>query len=180
MKTSKNERFLELASVISEWSKDPRTKVGAVLVGHKDQIIAQGYNGFPRKIGDTKERLNNREVKNKLVIHAEMNAIYNAIHNGASTEGSTIYISGLPCCHECAKGIIQTGISKVVMDSTPEDSPEPWDKSGKLALELFKEAGVDVEFILNSKESNVVQEVQEVQELLPDSEKITGASLIWV
>lgn len=139
----KNKRFLEIAEHIAQWSKDPRTKVGAVLVGNKDQIISQGYNGFPRKIEDTEERLHDRALKHKYVIHAEMNAIYNAIFNGASTEGTTIYISGLPCCHECAKGIIQTGISKVVMDSSPENSPEPWDESGKLALELFREAGVE-------------------------------------
>ena len=138
-----NLRYLEVARQIAQWSKDPRTKVGAVLVGNKDQIISQGYNGFPRKIEDTAERLNDRTTKNKLVIHAEANAVYNAIFNGASTEGATIYVSGLPCCHECAKVIIQTGISKVVMDSNPEDSPEPWDSSGKLALELFQEAGVE-------------------------------------
>lgn len=143
----KNKRFLEIAGHIAQWSKDPRTRVGAVLVGNKDQIISQGFNGFPRKVEDTSERLNDRTLKNKLVIHAEANAVYNAIFNGASTEGATIYVSGLPCCHECAKVIIQTGISRVVMDSNPEDSPEPWDSSGKLALELFKEAGVEYEII---------------------------------
>ena len=117
--------------------------MGAVLVGNKSQIISQGFNGFPREIEDTADRLNDRTTKNKFVIHAEMNSIYNAIFNGASTEGATIYISGLPCCHECAKGIIQTGISKVVMDSDPESSKSPWDESGKLALEMFKEAGVE-------------------------------------
>lgn len=138
-----NLRFLEVARQIAQWSKDPRTKVGAVLVGNKSQIISQGFNGFPREIEDTADRLNDRTTKNKFVIHAEMNSIYNAIFNGASTEGATIYISGLPCCHECAKGIIQTGISKVVMDSDPESSKSPWDESGKLALEMFKEAGVE-------------------------------------
>ena len=143
----KSKRFLEIARQIEQWSKDPRPKVGAVLVGNKDQIISQGFNGFPRKIEDTPERLNDRTTKNKLVIHAEANAVYNAIFNGASTDGATIYVSGLPCCHECAKVIIQTGISRVVMDSNPEDSPEPWDESGKLALELFREAGVEFEII---------------------------------
>lgn len=136
-------RYLEVTRQIAQWSKDPRTKVGAVLVGNKGQIISQGYNGFPRKIKDTEERLHDRSLKNKFVIHAEMNAIYNAIFNGASTEGATIYVSGLPCCHECAKGIIQTGITRVVMDSRPEDSPEPWDESGKLALEMFRESDVE-------------------------------------
>ena len=138
-----NLRYLEVARQIAQWSKDPRTKVGAVLVGNKDQIISQGFNGFPRKIEDTEERLHDRSLKHKFVIHAEMNAIYNAIFNGASTEGATIYISGLPCCHECAKGIIQTGITRVVMDSCPDETPAPWDQSVKLALEMFHEADVE-------------------------------------
>lgn len=136
-------RYLEVTRQIAQWSKDPRTKVGAVLVGNKGQIISQGYNGFPRKIEDTEERLHDRTLKRKFVIHAEMNAIYNAIFNGSSTEGATIYVTGLPCCHECAKGIIQTGITRVVMDSHPDESPEPWDESGKLALEMFREADVE-------------------------------------
>lgn len=73
-----------------------------------------------------------------------MNAIYNAIHNGASTDGATIYVTGLPVCHECAKGIIQSGIKKVVMDSKPRDS---WLESCELALSMFDEAGVEYEFI---------------------------------
>lgn len=149
-----NLRYLEVARQIAQWSKDPRTKVGAVLVGNKDQIISQGYNGFPRKIEDTEERLHDRALKHKFVIHAEMNAIYNAIFNGASTEGATIYISGLPCCHECAKGIIQTGITRVVMDSCPDETPDPWDQSVKLALELFREAGVELEIINNINNIN--------------------------
>ena len=143
-------RYLEVTRQIAQWSKDPRTKVGAVLVGNKGQIISQGYNGFPRKIKDTEERLHDRTLKHKFVIHAEMNAIYNAIFNGSSTEGATIYISGLPCCHECAKGIIQTGITRVVMDSLPDDSPEPWDESGKLSLEMFREADVECIIIQGS------------------------------
>ena len=140
---NQNEKFLELAALIGSWSKDPRAKIGAVLVGDKGQIISQGYNGFPRKIEDTSERLNNREEKYKYVIHAEMNAIYNAGFNGSQVNETTLYVSGLPVCHECAKGVIQTGISKVVMDKHPNDSREPWKSSGLLALEMFEEAGVE-------------------------------------
>ena len=53
------DRFLDLAKQIGSWSKDPSSKIGAILVGNKNQIISQGYNGFPRKIEDTFERLNN-------------------------------------------------------------------------------------------------------------------------
>ena len=61
---------------------------------------------FQRGIKDSEERLNNRERKYELVVHAEMNAIYNASLNGVSLKDSTLYVYGLPICDECAKGII--------------------------------------------------------------------------
>lgn len=137
------ERYLDLAKQISGWSKDPSRQIGAVIVGDKGQIISQGYNGFPRGIDDGEDRLNDRLTKYKYVVHAEANAIYNAIHNGASTDGATMYITGLPVCHECAKAIIQTGIKKVVMDTRPEDN---WLESGNLAISMFEEAGIQYEY----------------------------------
>jgi len=142
--TKWDERYLELAKSVSEWSKDPSRKIGAIIVGEKGQIISQGYNGFPRGILDYPERYNERETKYKFVVHAEANAIYNAIHNGANTNGATIYVTGLPVCHECAKAIIQTGISKVVMDTKPEDN---WKESGGLAIDMFREAGIKIDYI---------------------------------
>ena len=73
-------RYIELAHKVSEWSKDPSTKIGCVVVGDKGQVLAQGYNGFPRGIEDSEERLDNRETKLKYVVHGEMNAIYNACY----------------------------------------------------------------------------------------------------
>lgn len=139
-----DKRFLGIAKEVSSWSKDPSRKIGAVIVGEKGQIISQGYNGFPRGIQDNDHRLSTRSVKYKYVVHAEMNAIYNAIYNGSSPEGATIYVTGLPCCHECAKAIIQTGIKTVVMDTEPDDN---WLESGTWALEMFAEAGVRFKFI---------------------------------
>lgn len=138
-------RFLEQAREMSSWSKDPTRKVGAVIVGNRKQIIAQGYNGFPRGLKDTDERLNDKTVKNLLMVHAEMNAILNAALNGTSTVGSTLYVHGLPCCHECAKGIIQADIVKVVMGTRTVSAK--WDSSIKLALEMFDEAGVEYQFL---------------------------------
>lgn len=136
-----NKRFLEIAQGVSAWSKDPSTKVGAVIVGNQNQIVSQGYNGFPRGVDDSNERLVDRETKYKFVIHAEANAIYNAIHNGSKVEGSTIYVFGLPVCNECAKAIIQTGIKKVVYYSEPNPL---WEESSLLSKEMFAEAGVEL------------------------------------
>lgn len=138
---SKDLRYIKLAKEIASWSKDPSTKVGAVIVGSKGQIVSQGYNGFPRGFLDSNERLNNKELKYRYVIHAEANALYNALYNGASVEGCTIYVHGLPCCHECAKAIIQSGIKRVVYDTDPKPN---WIDKTQIALDMFKEANVEV------------------------------------
>lgn len=138
-------RYLELAKQVASWSKDPSTQVGAVAVGSKGQVLSQGYNGFPRGVEDSKNRLESREEKYKYVVHAEMNCVFNASYNGVSLDGSTMYVYGLPICHECAKGIIQTGVKRVVMPY--QDVPEKWATSWKTSTEMFKEAGVKTEFI---------------------------------
>jgi len=74
-----------------------------------------------------------------------MNAIFNATYHGVCLDGGTMYVSGLPCCHKCALGIIQTGIKRVVMDGNPEDPR--WQDSWIIAMDLFNEANVKWEFI---------------------------------
>lgn len=134
-----SKRFIEVARLVSTWSKDPSTQVGAVIVNPETKtIVAEGYNGFPRGIEDD-SRLFNRELKYKLVIHAEVNAILNALYNGRSVRGCQLYVHGLPVCSDCAKFIVQSGITEVFYDSLPKDS---WKESTDLALEIFKEAGV--------------------------------------
>ena len=108
-------RYMALAKEVSTWSKDPSTQVGTVAVGSKGQVLSQGYNGFPRGVDDDMSRLEIRETKYKYIVHAEMNCIFNATYNGVSLDGSTMYVYGLPMCSECAKGIIQVGIKKVIM-----------------------------------------------------------------
>ena len=141
-----HDRYLELAQQIASWSKDPSSKIGAIAVGSKGQVLAQGYNGFPRGIEDREIRFENKELKYRYVVHAEMNLIYNASYNGVSLDGSTVYITGLPVCSECAKGLIQVGVREVIMPSQ-EDTPDKWVQSFKLSKELFEEAGVHWQFI---------------------------------
>ena len=133
-------RYLALAKEVATWSKDPSTQVGAVTVGAKKEVLSQGFNGFPRGIKDTPERYNHRETKYKFVVHAEMNAIYNATYSGTSLDGATLYTYGLPICSECAKGIIQVGIKKVVIEKSEE--LDNWNESLRLSREMFAEAGV--------------------------------------
>lgn len=134
-------RYLSLAKEISTWSKDPSRKIGAVAVGEKGQILAQGYNGFPRGILDSADRYNDRSVKYKYVVHAEMNVIYNATFNGVSLDGARLFVYGLPVCSECAKGIIQVGIQSVTV-FTEEPVPDIWNDSWITTQAMFKEAKV--------------------------------------
>ena len=134
-------RYLDIAKEVGTWSKDPSKQIGAVAVGDKGQILSQGYNGFPRGVKDTDDRYNVREEKYKYVVHGEMNCIYNACNSGVSLNGATLYVTGLPVCSECAKGIIHVGIKKVVMEY-PKDIPLVWEQSVQLTKQMFLEANV--------------------------------------
>lgn len=137
-------RYLDLAHHTAQWSKDPSSKLGAVVMGDKGQILSQGYNGFPRGIKDD-DRLLNRETKYPRIVHAEMNCIYNACLNGVSLNGGDMYIHGLPVCHNCVPGIIQVGIARVFM-AWPVDAPEraaKWIDSWKLSKEMLTESGIE-------------------------------------
>ena len=134
---SKNwdQRFLQLAAMVASWSKDPSTKVGAVIVRPNRTVASVGFNGFPRGMSDSPTLLNNREAKLSRTIHAELNAILNA---EGPVRGFTLYCTHDPC-DRCAVSIIQAGVVKVV--SGP--APPHWHGSCYQADEYFCEAGVE-------------------------------------
>ena len=140
-----DKRYLALAEQVSMWSKDPSRQIGAVAVGSKGQVLAQGYNGFPRGIPDNPSLYQDRVLKYKYVVHAEMNVIYNATYNGVSLDGSTLYVHGLPVCSDCAKGVIQVGVKRVVMPQ--QEIPDHWRESWDLTSLMFDKAGVSYDFI---------------------------------
>lgn len=136
-----------MSKLYASFSKDPSRKIGAVAIDSSKKIVlSAGYNGFPRGILDTEDRLNNRDEKYKYVVHAEMNVIYNASYSGVSLNGSSLYVYGLPVCSECAKGIIQVGIREVFI-LTEEDIPPIWVESWNRTRLMFEEAGVKYSFI---------------------------------
>ena len=147
-----DKRYLGLAKEVSTWSKDPSSKIGAVAIGSKGQVLAQGYNGFPRGIYDGDIRYNNRKIKYQYIVHAEQNVIYNATYNGVSLDGATLYVWGLPVCSECAKGVVQVGIKRVIMPVA--DYPATWLESFEQTSDMFGEAGVEYEFIECDYEPN--------------------------
>ena len=134
-----DQRFVRIALEVASWSKDPGTKVGAVLVSDR-RILATGYNGFPTQISDSLERYNDREVKLSLTVHAEVNAILNAAKNGASTDSSTLYVT-FPPCVSCATAVIQAGITRVICPDL-SSAPERWIQSFTEGQNLLKEAGL--------------------------------------
>jgi len=135
MNTKWDFRFGELSAMIATWSKDPSTKVGAVIANdHDHKVRGIGYNGFPRGVEDTNERYAHRPTKYKLVVHAEVNAILNA---DGSVAGCTLYTTKFPCS-ECAKLIIQSGITEIVFGS--EDAR--WAEDAESSRLMFNEAGV--------------------------------------
>jgi len=134
-------RYLEMAKLVSTWSKDQSTKVGAVIVDSDNTVISVGFNGFPRRIQDTDQRLNNRDVKLKMIIHAEINAIITAKR---PLNGTTIYTYPFMSCSQCAGLIIQSGICRHISYKTDN---ERWKDSFDLALEMFDEARVIVNLL---------------------------------
>lgn len=131
------ERFMSMAKQTASWSKDPSTKVGAVIVDKNNRVISTGYNGFARGIKDLDERLNNREEKYKFILHAEENAILFAKQD---LSDCSIFIYGLPPCPHCASLIIQTGIKEIF--TVKREIPERWVNDMNLSKQLLEEAGV--------------------------------------
>lgn len=136
--SNRDKRFIGLAEFVREWSKDPRTRVGAVLVGADPRLVALGYNGFPPGIADD-DRLHDRGIKNMLIQHAERNVMDNARFE---TKGATLYTTRYPC-HHCAGSIVSKGITRVV--SCPPPTDPQWLSSSEWAETMFLEAGVKVD-----------------------------------
>ena len=135
-----DERFLELAKQIASWSKDPSTQVGCVVVGPDREIRSTGFNGLPRGIEDSEDRLNNREIKYPMICHAEENAIMHAARIGISLKDCTAYVT-CPPCTRCARSLIQAGVSEIIYPKGI-DIPDRWIQDFDLSLKMFKEAAV--------------------------------------
>ena len=145
MENKWHNRYMDLAREVATWSKDPSTNCGAVYVGEDGQVLSQGYNGFPRNMDDGEELYNDRESKYERVVHAEMNGVFNASRTGVSLKNSTCYVFGLPCCHECAKALIQVGVKRVVMHKSFANPR--WSDSCDLAKNFFDEAGIEIIYL---------------------------------
>lgn len=136
-------RFLDLAAHVSQWSKDPSTRCGAV-VSEGNRIISLGYNGFPVGVQDCSDDLCNREIKYEQIIHAEINAI---LHAGRGLKGCAISVYPLPPCARCAAVIVQSGISRVITCQPEIKAATRWGDSVRIGTKMFLEAGVELTYL---------------------------------
>lgn len=152
--------FMSVALLSGKRSKDPNTQVGACIVNKNKVIESIGYNGLPKGCSDDEfpwekegEMLN---TKYPFVVHAELNAILNA--KGKDLSGCKIYVALFPC-NECAKAIIQSGISEVVYLSDKYSNTD----SVKASKMMFKCAGVELRQLVPSyKEINLSLNIDDV------------------
>ena len=132
-------RFLKMAREVSTWSKDPSTAVGAVIT-RGNKFISLGYNGFAASVADTQERLQDRDIRLKLTIHSEINAI---LTTNEELEGCTMYTYPFQPCTPCASKILQKKIKRVV---TLISGIQRWKEDWKLAQEILRDAKVELVF----------------------------------
>jgi dCMP deaminase len=132
---------VDMARHVAKLSKDPSTKVGAVIFDSKRRVISCAYNGFARGVKDTMDRLKDRDIKYKMVLHAEKNAILFAT---APLDGCTIAVTH-PCCAQCAAQVIQSGIKHVLWPRPTSEFMTRWADDYELTMLQFSEAGVTVE-----------------------------------
>lgn len=133
-------RFIDLMKVAEGWSKDPSTKVGAVIVRPDLTVASIGYNGFPRGMSDDAELYADRPTKYSRIVHGEMNAILNA---HGTVEGCTLYVP-FPPCDRCAVHVVQAGIARVVYEEPTADIKSRWGEAFVQTAAIFADAGIEV------------------------------------
>ena len=141
-----NEYFINIAEQVKLKSKDNNTKIGVVLVGKNNEIVSTGYNSFPRGINDDVAERQEKPEKYFWFEHAERNCIYNAARIGVSTLGTTMYMTCGISCADCARAIISAGVEKIVLRSGKGAMSPKWQESAERSNQMFKEAGIIVEF----------------------------------
>lgn len=142
-------RFLSLAKHVAGWSKDPSTKVGAVIVRQNKTIASVGYNGFPRGFPDDHALYADRGTKYKYVVHAEVNAILTA---NEPLLGCTIYTWPLPPCAECMKAIVQAGIKRWVAIAPDPVKHAHWQESFEATRQISYQCRIAYSLYANMRE----------------------------
>lgn len=133
-------RFMDMAKLVSTWSKDPSTQTGAVIVRPDRTIASVGFNGFPVGMTDTAERYADREQKYSRIVHCEMNAL---LHAGESVKGCTLYTFPFASCDRCCVHMLQAGIKDFVAPILPAHLEERWLESINKTKSYMLECGAN-------------------------------------
>jgi dCMP deaminase len=133
-------RFLDLASLVASWSRDPSTQTGAVIVRPNKTICSVGFNGFPRQMPDDFALYQDREQKYSRIVHCEINSL---IFAGESVEGYTLYTFPFASCDRCAVQMIQAGVARFVYPTLPDHLKERWGASLAKSEAYFAECGLE-------------------------------------
>jgi dCMP deaminase len=136
--------FLGMARYVSTASKDPSTKVGAVVVAPDRRVVSVGFNGFARGCDDSPALYADRETKYRRVVHAERNALLFA---GRPVCGCTVYTTPFPPCAPCAALLVQAGVARVVAPPPSADLLGRWGDDLREAERMFREAGVQFDTV---------------------------------
>jgi dCMP deaminase len=152
-----DKRYIEVAAHVAAWSKDPDARVGCVIVSPTyGRAVTFSFNGFPANVTDSIEHLHHEDKNEKLdrILHAEQNAL---LYAGRDAKECHAYVVGKPVCNTCAIMLIQAGIRRVVAAPPLLDSDKNWDKRGRLALTMFKQAGVEFTPIDEAKHKELIE-----------------------
>lgn len=138
------EWFMRMVYLVASKSKDPRTKIGAVVVNSQNRLLSIGYNGMPIGVNDDVSERRERPLKYEYFVHGEANCCYSAANLGISLNNSILYTQGIPCT-KCTQAIIQSGISKIVVHKQWMD----WEQETKLAgtTSIYRENGISREML---------------------------------
>ena len=133
-------RFLQMARLVSTWSKDPSTQTGAVIVRPDKTVCSVGFNGFPKQMPDRIELYENRDEKYSRIVHCEMNAL---LHAQESVKGYMLYNWAAPCCDRCAVHMLQAGITRFVNPVPTADMISRWGNAFKRTEQYLIECNAE-------------------------------------
>ena len=151
MKSDKANKYFQLAKHHAElFSKDPVTKVCALFIAPDSlNVLTSGVNGLPRNVKEKEERLQ-RPTKYSYMTHSEINGLCNAARHGICLDKSIVIVTMFPCC-DCAKALIQVGVSTII--TVPPNYEDPkWGGHFRISMEMFEEVGIEVVLIDESQQ----------------------------
>jgi dCMP deaminase len=138
-----DEYFLWMAQAAAIKSKDPRCRVGAVIVSQDNIVLSTGFNGLARRVYDDEQLLANAEEKLRVICHAEVNAIHNAARIGVALQGASIFVTKFPCL-ACCNAIIQAGITGIYTHDDHFWDDDPLDSDHSRKISVLRQAGINV------------------------------------